>query len=173
MHYRRVYTPGAHYFFTVVTEQRNPLLIKHIDRLRHAFRKVIHTHPFELEAICVLPDHLHTMWKMPSDDENYSLRWNLIKRNFSSGIDLASTSDSKTRKREKGVWQRRFWEHQIRDERDWRNHVDYIHYNPVKHGLVERVGDWPHSSFHRFVRRGWYEENWGEVSAEVKGMEFE
>ena len=175
MHYRRVYSPGAHYFFTLVTEQRKPLLIKNIDRLRKSFRKVINTHPFILEAIVVLPDHLHAMWKMPEGDANFSLRWNLIKRNFSAGLNIESNSPSKLRKREKGVWQRRFWEHQLRDELDWNNHLDYIHFNSVKHGLVARVEDWPYSSFHRYVRKGWYESGWGdgEVDDRVRAMSFE
>jgi len=157
MEYRRYYEPGARYFFTVVTANRNPLLIENIDRLRAAFKTCINRHPFEVEAIVVLPDHLHTIWKLPEGDVDFSKRWMVIKRCFSSGLPTVKISKSKTNKREKGIWQRRFWEHYIRDENDWRNHMDYIHFNPVKHGYVDCPKDWPHSSFQQAVDKGWYE----------------
>ena len=174
MDYRRAKIPGTTYFFTLVTEHRRPLLIEHIDRLRAAFRHVQEKRPFRMEAIVVLPDHLHTLWTLPEGDSDYSTRWMQIKRKFSSGLSAVPSNPSQASKREKGIWQRRFWEHCIRDELDWRNHLDYIHYNPVKHGLITRVCDWPYSSFHRFVERGWYSEDWGgEVSVEVRNMEHE
>ncbi|MEA2078271.1 MAG: transposase [Pseudomonadota bacterium] len=174
MDYRRAKIPGTTYFFTLVTEHRRPLLIEHIDRLRAAFRHVREKRPFRMEAIVVLPDHLHTLWTLPEGDSDYSTRWMQIKRKFSSSLSAAPSNPSQASKREKGIWQRRFWEHCIRDELDWRNHLDYIHYNPVKHGLITRVYDWPYSSFHRFVERGWYSEDWGdEVSVEVRNMEHE
>ena len=157
MQYRRFYQSGARYFFTVVTENREPLLIENIERLRAAFRLCLSRYPFEIEAIVVLPDHLHTVWRLPEGDGDFSRRWMVIKRKFSAGLPSRVVSDSKTKKREKGIWQRRFWEHCIRDENDWRRHVDYIHFNPVKHGYVSAPQDWLHSSFNQAVRKGWYE----------------
>lgn len=156
MQYRRVYVPGARYFFTVVTGNRVPLLIEHIDRLRTSFRLCLSRHPFDIEAIVVMPDHLHTLWRLPDGDADFSTRWMVIKRHFSSGFPHQPVGPSKARKREKGIWQRRFWEHLIRDDNDWRRHVDYIHYNPVKHGVVDKPEDWSHGSYHRAVRNGWY-----------------
>jgi len=162
MEYRRFRSAEDCYFFTVVTEHRRPLLVENMGRLRQAFRAVREKYPFSIDAIVVLPDHLHTVWRLPEGDSDYSLRWMQIKRRFSSGFQAAPSNQSQQKKREKGVWQRRFWEHAIRDECDWKNHLDYIHYNPVKHGHVERVRDWPFSSFHRAVKRGLYPLNWGE-----------
>lgn len=156
MKYRRLYEKGARYFFTVVTENRQSILIEEIERLREAFRLCLSRHPFEIEAIVILPDHLHTLWKLPQDDADYSRRWMVIKRKFSSGLPNRAVTASKARKREKGIWQRRFWEHRIRDETDWQRHVDYIHYNPVKHGYVSTPEDWPHSSYQDAIRKGWY-----------------
>jgi len=157
MEYRRFYQPGARYFFTVVTANRKPLLIENIDRLRAAFKTCKERHPFEIEAMVVLPDHLHTIWRLPEDDADFSKRWMVIKRYFSSGLPRQAASLSKINKREKGVWQRRFWEHCIRNEDDWRRHMDYIHFNPVKHGYVESPADWQYSSFQKAVEQGWYE----------------
>ncbi|SHF09829.1 putative transposase [Microbulbifer donghaiensis] len=174
MEYRRAYLPGACYFFTVVTDRRQPLLVDYIDRLRHAFRQVRNKHPFEIQAIVVLPDHLHTLWKLPRGDHDYSSRWMKIKRSFSAGLPATGLRESQRAKREKGIWQRRFWEHLIRDEEDWQRHLDYIHYNPVRHGYVRRAREWPYSSFHRLVAQGWYTEDWGsEVSDTVLDMQFE
>lgn len=159
MEYRRLYQSGARYFFTVVTENREPLLIDNIERLRAAFRLCLLRYPFEIEAIVVLPDHIHTLWRLPDGDSDFSTRWMVIKRKFSAGLPSHFVSDSKTKKREKGIWQRRFWEHCIRDENDWRRHVDYIHFNPVKHGYVSAPQDWLYSSFNQAVRKGWYEPN--------------
>jgi len=157
MDYRRIYQPGARYFFTVVTEQRQPLLIQNIDRLRESFRCCLSRHPFEIEAIVILPDHLHSLWRLPETDANFSKRWMVIKRYFSTALPPGIVNHSKSKKREKGIWQRRFWEHQIRDVDDWRRHVDYIHYNPVKHNYVENPQDWPYSSYHQAVHKGWYQ----------------
>jgi len=159
MEYRRLYQSGARYFFTVVTENREPLLIDNIERLRAAFRLCLLRYPFEIEAIVVLPDHIHTLWRLPDGDSDFSTRWMVIKRKFSAGLPSRVVSDSKTKKREKGIWQRRFWEHCIRDENDWRRHVDYIHFNPVKHGYVSAPQDWLYGSFNQAVRKGWYEPN--------------
>src|SRR5262249_39941628 len=113
-----------------------------------------------IEAVVVLPDHLHCIWTLPPDDKDYSHRWRLIKSRFSRALSAAGAPVRKNARGEYNVWQRRFWEHTVRDEQDFNAHVDYIHYNPVKHGLVTRVADWPHSSFHRFVRVGWLDADW-------------
>ena len=119
-------------------------------------------YPFETIAICILPDHLHAIWQLPQDDADFGFRWGLIKCHFSAGMAAnGDRSASKMAKREKGIWQRRFWEHQIRDDLDLERHVDYIHHNPVKHNHVKRVQDWPHSSFHRYVRDGILRLDWG------------
>ncbi len=174
MDYRRVWDPGANYFFTLVTERRRALLIDHIDCLRDALRQVRAMYPFAIDAIVVLPDHLHTIWTLPPGDSDYSTRWALIKRRFSSGFPAMPSNPSQASRREKGIWQRRFWEHRIRDEGDWRRHMDYIHYNPVKHNHVRRVRDWPYSSFHHLVERGWYDKDWGnELADAVLEMDHE
>ena len=110
--------------------------------------------PFAIDAIVVLPDHLHTLWRLPDGEQDFSTRWMVIKRQFSAGLPAGPVNASKRSKREKGVWQRRFWEHLIRDERDFVAHVDYVHFNPVKHGWVRRVKDWEYSTFHRYVDQG-------------------
>lgn len=123
-------------------------------------------------AICVLPDHLHAIWSLPEGDSNYALRWSLIKSGVSRGLrEAGDPSASKLRKRERGIWQRRYWEHAIRDDRDFERHFNYIHYNSVKHGLVTRVADWPHNSFHRYVKDGVLPLDWGGDTREV-GTDF-
>lgn len=150
--YRRVIIPGGVFFFTVVTHERAPLFSsdERVELLRAAFRKVKAARPFHIDAMVVLPDHLHCIWRLPEGDGDYSGRWREIKKAASREIDARINGRG-----ERPVWQRRFWEHAIRDEADWRRHVDYIHYNPVKHGLVARPGDWPRSSFGRAVACGW------------------
>jgi len=166
--YRRARTPGGIYFFTVVTHRRKPLFASEHARscLRRAMVEVMARRPFEIEAICLLPDHLHTIWKLPMGDRDYSQRWNEIKgiaAKLFKGPPGKGESLSLSRKRagEAGFWQRRFWEHAIRNAADYANHMDYLHYNPVKHGLVRSVTDWPWSSFHRCVREGLYSADWG------------
>jgi putative transposase len=161
MDYRRYYQAGGTYFFTVVTENREPLLIQNIDRLRVSFHHGMQRYPFVIDGLVVLPDHLHTLWRLPDGDDNFSIRWMVIKRKFSAGLTANFVNTSKQQKREKGIWQRRFWEHCIRDERDWGRHMDYVHYNPVKHGYCAKPADWPYSSFHRAVKEGLYEADWG------------
>ena len=161
--YRRAKIEGATYFFTVNCAQRrgNQLLVQHIDLLRQAFRRVKNRHPFKIDALVVLPDHLHCIWTLPTNDADYKTRWALIKAGFSRGIPSdESRSQSRMKRGERGIWQRRYWEHVIRDERDFRRHLDYIHWNPVKHGWVNRVRDWPHSSFHAYMRRGIVAADW-------------
>ncbi|MFP6848450.1 MAG: transposase [Pseudomonas sp.] len=161
--YRRHWLPGGTYFFTVTLANRqSTLLVDAISTLRQAYADAGRRHPFETVAICVLPDHLHAIWTLPDGDSDYSQRWALIKSGFSRTLPAATTiSVSKSRKREKGIWQRRFWEHCIRDDADLERHVDYIHHNPVKHGLVKQAMDWPYSSFHRDVQRGVLPLAWG------------
>jgi putative transposase len=166
--YRRWYVPGGTFFFTVVTDGRRPILGDATGRqiLREAIRKEIARRPFKLVAIVLLPDHLHCVWTLPPGDMNYSIRWAGIKEQFTRGF-LASggteryASPSRAQHRERTVWQRRFWEHTCIDEDDLGRCIDYLHWNPVKHGLVDRVWDYPWSSLHRFARRGMYDPSWG------------
>ena len=153
--YRRAKVGGGTFFFTVTLADRSSdALVRNIDALRQAYRSVQQSRPFETIAICVLPDHIHAIWELPVDDTEYPARWSVIKGRFSRALPSArSRSASKIARREKGIWQRRYWEHTIRNEADLERHVDYIHFNPVKHGLVARVCDWPHSSFHRYAAR--------------------
>ena len=168
--YRRAKIKGSVFFFTVVLAERSSnLLVDQIDRLRQVYRIVQQRRPFETIAVCVLPDHIHALWALPEDDADFSTRWSLIKSKFSRGLDPGSRSASKVVKREKGIWQRRYWEHAIRDEADFERHIDYIHFNPVKHGHVTRVADWPHSSFHRYVERGLLTADWGGDLKDIQG----
>jgi putative transposase len=157
--YTRLRLAGGWYFFTVNLAARrgNDLLIRHIADLRAAFRQTRLEHPVFIDAIVVLPAHLHCLWRLPSNDDDFPLRWRLIKARFSSRLAAGEyISPSRQRKGERGIWQRRYWEHVIRDERDFQRHLEYIHYNPVKHGYVSAAKDWPYSSFHRWVDRGVY-----------------
>jgi putative transposase len=168
--YRRAKFNGSTFFFTVVLADRSSsLLVDQIDHLRQAYRVVQERRPFDTVAICVLPDHVHAIWSLPDGDSDFSTRWSLIKSGFSRGLDARPRSQSKIAKREKGIWQRRYWEYAIRDDEDFERHVDYIHFNPVKHGHVKRVVDWPHSTFHRMVRLGVYPQDWGGDSSEIEG----
>ena len=169
--YRRAKIEGGTFFFTVALANRSSdLLTQCIDRLRDSYGTVQERHQFETIAICILPDHLHAIWSLPPGDFDFARRWNLIKTNFSRGLPAAaSRSSSKAARREKGIWQRRYWEHTIRDEADLGRHIDYIHFNPVKHGLVTRVRDWPYSSFHRYVRGGDLPADWGGDIREIAG----
>jgi len=162
MRYRRSVSPGGTYFFTVnLADRRRHTLVRHIGNLREAVRKVKANHPFDIVAMVVLPDHLHAVWRLPPDDAGYPVRWSLIKACFSRTLASgAPVADSRHAKRERGVWQRRYWEHQIRDDTDPERHVDYIHFNPVKHGYVERASEWPYSTFHRYVARGVLAADW-------------
>jgi putative transposase len=136
--------------------------VRHIERLRAAYAAAQKRDPFETIAICVLPDHLHAVWALPPDDADFSRRWSLIKHHFSCGLpENPQRTRSKIARREKGIWQRRYWEHAIRDDADLARHIDYIHFNPVKHRLVTRACDWPHSSFHRYVAKGFLPADWG------------
>ncbi|KUM04586.1 transposase [Chromobacterium subtsugae] len=162
MRYRRSMAEGGTWFFTVnLADRRQDYLTRHIDVLRQVVRQVRNRHPFEIVAMVVLPDHFHAVWALPQGDADYATRMALIKAAFSRSLPkVERIRESRERKRERGIWQRRYWEHQIRDEADLQAHVDYIHYNPVKHGHAERVADWPYSSFHRYVRQGWLPADW-------------
>ncbi len=160
--YRRSQTPGGTYFFTVNLRDRiSGQLVTHVDHLRQAFNDVCQQCPFEIIAAVVLPDHLHMIMKLPVDDNDYPGRWRAIKSRFTRALVKDGVDMIRNSKGEYNLWQRRYWEHQIRDEIDLQRHIDYIHFNPVKHGYVKRVVDWPYSSFHRYVKSGVLDENWG------------
>lgn len=165
--YRRAFQPGGTFFLTLVTEDRCPIFAEEPARaiLRVALERSRYFHPFDLEAIVLLPDHLHMVIKLPEGDSNYSIRITNLKSNFTrryliAGGAEADRSDARIHQETRGVWQRRFWEHTIADREDLNNHFDYIHYNPVKHGYVRCAHEWPYSSFRRFVSEGRYEQNW-------------
>lgn len=161
--YRRAWVPGGTYFFTVNLLKRDRrLLVEHIDLLRSAFGAARAARPFDIIAAAVLPDHLHCVWQLPPDDADSATRWAYIKSGFSRSLPHDERrSPRRVAKAERGIWQRRYWEHLIRDERDLAAHVDYVHFNPVKHGHVKRVRDWPYSTFHRCVSRGDLPLDWG------------
>lgn len=159
MNYRRNRLQGGTYFFTVVTANRDPVFSSAaaVACLRSSFNAVMERFPFVIDAMVVLPDHLHSIWTLPENDHDFSGRWRLIKAGFTKsakhlpGIPLHVNGS---------LWQKRFWEHTIRDDRDFARHADYIHFNPVKHGYVSKAVDWPYSSFHRYVRKGFLPIDW-------------
>jgi len=180
--YRRYFVPGGTYFFTLVTHERRPILTTELGRscLRSALEHVQQRYPFELFAIVLLPDHLHCVVMLPSDDARYSLRWQRIKETFTesylaNGGTEGHVSLSRQKQGERGIWQRRFWEHTIRDEDDLSRCVDYIHWNPAKHGLVSAVRDYEWSSFMRFVSTGDYQIDWGSAgpASDLAGAEWD
>lgn len=172
--YIRAFVPGGTFFFTVaLLERRRRLLTSHIEALREAFASVRAERPFVIDAMVVLPDHLHCIWTLPPDDADFSSRWHAIKARFSRSSPKGERlSPRRTAKGERGIWQRRFWEHAIRDETDFERHADYIHYNPVKHGHARRAADWPYSSFARYVQRGVYSLDWGAADG-IRAMKLE
>lgn len=161
--YRRWRVDGGTYFFTVnLLNRQSRLLVEHVDLLRAAVRTVRNKHSFHIDAIVILPEHLHCVLTLPMNDANYSVRWSEIKKTFSRGLPATENrSASRRRAGERGIWQRRFWEHVIRDEDDFAAHVDYVHFNPVKHGYCAKPIDWPHSSIHDFIRKGILTSDWG------------
>lgn len=172
--YRRARVPGATWFFTVnLRDRRSDLLLREIDLLRETVRAVRARYPFHIDAWVVLPEHMHCLWTLPPGDADFALRWQVIKFGFSKRLPKnEARNEIELRRRERGIWQRRYWEHRIRDERDFARHFDYIHGNPLKHWLVERVRDWPFSSFHRAVRDGVYPTDWGGSIVDVEAGEF-
>ncbi|MCQ8888408.1 transposase [Pseudoalteromonas carrageenovora] len=162
MQYRRNYVKGGTYFFTVnLLDRKKSLLVEHIDLLRESIRVVKLQRPFYIDAWVVLPEHLHAVLTLPDNDTDYSGRWREIKKRFSKSLPKTEfLTQTRKRKNERGIWQRRFWEHTIRDDNDYWHHVNYVHFNPLKHGLVSRIVDWPYSSFHRAVKQGIYTNNW-------------
>ena len=178
MKYQRAFVSGGSFFFTLVTEKRRPLFAstEAVDVLRDAFRSVRSTRPFALDAIVVLPDHLHCIWTLPPGDADFSTRWRLVKTWFTKHCDPAlrpTPSCVQTRRQEQALWQHRYWEHMLRDEVDFERHVEYIHYNPVKHGYVASPLEWPHSSFLRYVEAGVYEASWGQGQMDFEDVEYE
>jgi putative transposase len=170
--YRRARVPGARYFFTVALADRDSdALVANINSLRAALRIARKARPFAIDAIVVLPDHLHCIWTLPEGDSDFALRWAHAKTLFAQNIEGGdSLRRSQRNRRELGIWQRRFWEHLIRNDEDYRRHVDYIHFNPVKHRWAESPGVWPFSSFQVFVARGIYDGNWGTRSSGASAM---
>jgi len=166
--YRRRKIAGGTYFFTVnLADRGSTLLIDRVDTLRRACRCVLTEHPVRIDAMVILPDHLHAVWTLPPGDADFSIRWKKIKAAFTKSVGGTwPCSWSKALRGERGLWQRRFWEHAIRDRADMNAHVEYCWINPVKHGLVRSVADWPHSSFHRAVREGIVPEDWGGIVPE-------
>ena len=177
--YHRAHLEGGTFFFTVVTYARWPIFKSPAATglLQKSFHYVVAKRPFRVEALVILPDHLHCIWTLPAGDGDFSVRWRLLKtyfsRHYSGSVAAADSSSSMAAKKEAGIWQRRFWEHTIRDQEDLNRHCDYIHNNPVKHGLVRSPGEWKDSSFGRFVAKGMYSPDWGEdVKKELIEMDF-
>ena len=161
VNYRRNFVSGGTFFFTVtLADRRSKALVDHVELLRNALRAARRERPFVIDAVVILPDHLHAIFTLPPGDLDFSGRWRRIKGHFSSALIDASIELKRSPNGDLALWQRRFWEHTIRDEGDFERHVDYIHFNPVKHALVQRVRDWPYSSFHRYVREGILPDDW-------------
>jgi putative transposase len=172
--YRRLYTPGACYFFKLVAYRRQPIFCDALFRsaLRQAIVQTRIKYPFAINAWVLLPDHLHTIWTLPQGEANYSQRWQQIKRKVSLTIGAEYNraellTPSKIKHRESTIWQRRYWEHQIRNQADFNHHLDYCHYNPVKHGLCQKPKDWPYSTFNRYVNSWFYDNDWASPCIEL------
>lgn len=169
--YRRNFVPGGTFFFTAtLADRRSSALVDNIGLLRRAFRTTRRERPFSIDAVVVLPDHLHIIMTLPPDDADFPGRWKRVKSLFTRHVVARGNAYKRNRRGEYALWQRRFWEHTVRDEADFERHVDYIHYNPVKHGLVARVRDWPHSSFHRYVKLGVLPQDWAGTDAKIAGF---
>jgi len=178
--YRRDQTPGATWFFTVVAFQRRPIFCnrKFRNSLKRAILRTQENHPFNVNAWVLLPDHLHCVWTLPDDDSDFSIRWKLIKqyvsRDCQSEFKLqVSLSAAKRKRRESSIWQRRFWEHKIRGEKDYKTHLDYLHFNPVKHGYCDTPSEWRYSSFHRHQAEGIYPMNWAATESSKSNTNFQ
>jgi putative transposase len=160
--YRRNRVPGGTYFFTVnLLDRRSDLLVARIDTLRQAVRGAQAKHPFHIDAWVILPEHMHCLWTLPDGDADFAGRWWAIKTAFSKSLPVAEARSAvRARRGERGICQRRYWEHTIRDDRDYAAHMDYVHFNPVKHGLVSMAAAWPYPTFRRCVARGRYAPDW-------------
>ena len=168
--YRRNRIAGGRYFFTVtLSDRKSHILTQHIGLLRAAFWQTQSQWPFTIDAIVILPEHLHAIWTLPPDDHDYSSRWRAIKSRFTHALCRTGITVPRDVNRECRLWQRRFWEHTLRNEQDFIHHVDYIHYNPVRHGYVVSVADWPWSSFHRYVKQGLLPRDWAGDGCHVRG----
>lgn len=177
--YRRTFLKGGTFFFTVVTYMRYPIFKEEtaVSLLKNCFTSIMKKHPFKIDALVIMPDHLHTIWTLPDEESDFSTRWKQIKGTFSryySGNKSTDITESMISKNEKGIWQRRFWEHAIRNQEDFNKHCDYIHYNPVKHGLTNSPLEWKFSSFGKFVEKGFYDKDWGKLAGkDLIEMDFE
>jgi putative transposase len=176
--YRRNYVPGATYFFTVVTHERRPILARQSAQkiLGDVFRECQADWPFRMDAVVLLPDNLHCIWRLPKRDAAYSARWSWIKLQFTKrwlaeGGSEGETTPGQRREHRRGVWQRRFWEHTVKNEDDYQARFDYIHFNPVKHELVSSPYEWEPSSFHRWVEKGVYPREWAADGKAPRGIE--
>lgn len=173
VNYRRNKIAGGTYFFTVTLRNRSSnRLVGHIKLLKAAMRKVKDENPYKVIAIVVLPEHLHAIWELPAADADYAMRWRKIKSYFTKDLINQGVKLNKNKHGEYNLWQRRYWEHTIKNEQDLIKHVDYIHYNPIKHGLVKRVVDWPHSSFHRYIKEGLLSRDWAADITTASEMNF-
>ena len=177
--YRRAFVPGGSFFFTLVVHRRRDLFSDPVAVavLGSVFRRCLRRYPFSVNAIVLLPDHLHTIWTLPPGDSDYPQRWGWLKKEFTQqwlalGRKDYVVSAARKRQRRRGIWQPRYWEHTLEDEDDFERHFDYIHWNPVKHGYVRCPREWPHSSFHRYVRLGVYEPDWGCFTADKPPLDF-
>ena len=171
--YRRNFILGGTFFFTVTLQDRQSTYLTHyIDHLRLAFQNVRKDRPFQIDAIIILPEHLHTIWTLPEKDTDYPGRWRALKSQFTRNIKKDGVVLKSNQRGEYNLWQSRYWEHTIQDETDLQRHIDYIHYNPVKHGLVNRVIDWPHSSFHQYVRKGVLSPKWSSKPTHTHNDQF-
>ena len=178
--YRRSLVEGGTYFFTLVTYDRLPILnTEHSRKILHqSWVEVKERFYFETVAVCLLPDHLHCIWKLPEGDADYPVRWKEIKRRFTIRYlkEIGPGEErnlSRQKKHEAAIWQRRYWEHTLFEQVDFEEHLDYIHYNPIKHGFVTRAIDWPFSSFPRYVKEGIYEADWaGGETGRIQGLDW-
>jgi putative transposase len=169
--YRRLRVPGGCYFFTVNLRDRDcALLIERIALLRECVRAARAVAPFHIDSWVVLPDHMHCMWTLPEGDDDFPSRWLAIKKQFSKAMPMTEIRSPVMRaRRERAIWQRRYWEHRIRDADDYARHMDYVHFNPVKHGLIDHPANWPYSTFRRAVRDGFYPADWAPGAGRMEG----
>ena len=177
--YIRLRHEGGLYFFTFVTHNRRPFLTTDLARscLRNAWQTTRSLYPFDLVALCLLPDHLHCIWQLPEKDDAFPKRWQKLKSLFThtylkAGGQEGQRTARQSRNGERAVFQSRYYEHCIRDHDDFRHHFDYTHYNPVKHGLASSAAAWPWSTFHRYVNMGWYDADWG-LSPDAPDLDLE